>query len=191
MSSYNKKNYNLDNIFGKVFRHNRLFNYVVIPMNIDENVVNCQVGNGSFREFPLDYFLRDWHEDSNINPIEIKDKILEYPNETPFTVVYDAFYEIDDGSKHSFIHFNDDIMEKMVRFPLWRLTTCTKQERKKLINPFTLIMPVIDDKVDEIEKDLAIMNEIRKSNEFISIDDFQGFEFGLIKYLEKKYLRII
>ena len=28
-------------------------------------------------------------------------------------------------------------------------------------------------------------------NEFIQIDDFQGLEFGLIKYLEYKYLRTV
>ena len=81
--------------------------------------------------------------------------------------------------------------EKMIRFPKWVLTTCTKSERSKLINPYTLIMPVIDGMVEQIQQELDIINELRAENEFINIDDFKGFEFGLIKLLEKKYLRLI
>jgi len=176
---------------GNVFRHNRLFNYVVSPIDVNNGLVKCHVGRNSYREFPIDYFKRDWKKDETINYNELIEKISDYPDQTPFTTVYDTYYEPDDGKPHSYIHFNDDMEEKMFRFPVWHLTTCTKKERNEKINPFTMIMPVKDGNEDEIKKDLDIMNDIRKQNEFIQIDDFQGFEFGLIKYLEKKYLRVV
>lgn len=179
----------IKNEIGNIFRHNRLFNYVVSPVDVENNMVKCHVGRNSYREFPIDYFKRDWKKDSSIDYNDLLAKISKYPDQTPFTAVYDSDYEPDDGKPHSYIHFNDDIEEKLFRFPVWRLTTCTKKERDEKINPFTMIMPVIDGCEEEIQNDLDIMNDIRKQNEFIQIDDFQGFEFGLIKYLEKKYLR--
>ena len=159
----------LDDSIGKVFRHKRLFNYVVSPISLDNGQVKCHSGRNSYREFPIDYFKRDWKQDNAINYVDLMEKISTYPDQTPFTVVYDSEYEIDDNQKHSYIHFNDDMNEK--------------------INPFTMIMPVKDGMEEIIQKDMDVMNKIRKQNEFIQIDDFQGFEFGLIKYLEKKYLR--
>jgi hypothetical protein len=52
-------------------------------------------------------------------------------------------------------------------------------------------MPIRDDKYEEVSNEIIIINEIRKDNEYISFEDFTGFEFGLIKLLEKKYLREI
>jgi len=184
-------NISIASLIGKVCRHNRLFNYVVSPISFNDDSVKCQTGGSSYKDFPLDYFMRDWHIDDNINFDDLLDKTTKYPVNTPFTTIYDAEYEIDDGLAHAYIHFNDDMSEKMVRFPLWRLTTCKKSSRDELINPFTMIMPVTDGLEIEIQHDLNIINDIRKENEFIKIDDFQGFEFGLIKYLERKYLRLV
>ena len=181
----------LDDSFGKIYRHKRLFNYVVSPVNVDNGLVKCHVGKNSYREFPVEYFARDWKTDESIKYSELLEKIIAYPDKTPFTSVYVEYYEPDDGLEHSYIHFNDDVSEKIVRFPVWRLTKCSKTERNERINPFTLIMPVMDGCDEEIQNDLDIMNDIRKANEIISIEDFHGFEFGLIKYLEKKYLREI
>jgi len=181
----------IEDSIGYIFRHNRLFNYVVSPLSLENGVVKCHVGKNSYREFPIDYFKRDWKKDENINYVDLLEKISNHPDQTPFTTIYDSDYEIDDGQPHSYIHFNDNIEEKMVRFPVWYLTTCTKKERNEKINPFTMIMPVNDNIEKTIQDDLNIMNKIRKNNEFIQIDDFQGLEFGLIKYLEYKYLRTI
>jgi hypothetical protein len=181
----------LDNSVGFVFRHNRLFNYLVSPIHMENGLVKCHVGRNSYRDIPIDYFKRDWKKDDKISYKDLIDKIGKFPDQTPFTAVYDTVYEVDDGVVHSYIHFNDDMSEKMVRFPTWRLTTCTKSERNDKINPYTMIMPVKDELLDEIQKELDIINEIRKENEFIQIDDFKGFEFGLIKILEKKYLRSV
>ena len=181
----------LDNSIGYVYRHNRLFNYLVSPLAIENGLVKCHVGRNSYRDIPMDYFKRDWHRDESISYNELIAKISEFPDQTPFTAVYDLVYEPDDGQPHSYVHFDDDMNEKIVRFPSWKLTTCTKAERNNRINPYTMIMPVKDGFEEEIQKELDIINEIRKENEFIQIDDFQGFEFGLIKFLEKKYLRIV
>lgn len=181
----------INDIIGKVFRHKRLFNYVVSPTGISDGDVRCHVGRNSYREFPVAYFQRDWIQDDSIDYNDLLDKVSNYPDQTPFTTVYDTYYEKDDGEYHSYIHFKDDMEEKMIRFPSWYLTTCTKKERNEKINPYTMIMPVIDKMEDEIQKDLDLMNTIRLENESIQIDDFKEFEFGLIKYLEKKYLRIV
>ena len=158
---------------------------------MENGLVKCHVGRNAYRDVPIDYFKRDWHKDCSISYDELIGKISKYPDQTPFTTVYDAEYEVDDGLPHSYVHFDDDMSEKIVRFPSWKLTTCTKSERNDKINPYTMIMPVKDGFEDEIQKELDIINEIRKENEFIQIDDFQGFEFGLIKFLEKKYLRSV
>lgn len=181
----------IDNAVGFVFRHNRLFNYLASPISVENGLVKCQVGKNAYRDLPMDYFKRDWRKDENISYNDLMDKMSRYPDKTPFTTVFDEVYEVDDGVPHSYIHFNDDISEKAERFPIWRLTTCTKKERSEKINPYTMIMPVKDGMELEIQKELDIINDIRKENEFIQIDDFQGFEFGLIKLLEKKYLRLI
>ncbi len=180
-----------DDAIGSVFRHNRLFNYLISPLEVENGVVKCQSGKNAYRNIPMDYFKRDWRKDDTICYDDLVEKVNKYPDNTPFTIVYDTDYEIDDGVPHSYIHYNDDANEKMHRFPLWRLTSCTKSERNEKINPYTLIMPVKDGMEAEIQKELDLINEIRKENEFIQIDDFQGFEFGLIKLLEKKYLRLV
>lgn len=173
---------------GKIFRHKRLFNYVVILNDVGEKTVSCLCGKNSFREFPLEYFVRDWKMDKSIESKDIQEKIQNFPNNTPFTVVYSQFFEKDDGEIKSYIHYNDDFSEQLVRFPKWYVSSYTKSQRDELINPFTMIMPVFHEKIDEVKADLEIINLIREENETISIDDFQGLEFGLIKYLEKKYL---
>lgn len=187
----NEKGLSFKDGIGCVYRHNRLFNYLISPISFEGNLVKCHAGNNIVREIPMDYFKRDWKRDNNIDYDDLNEKMRKYPENTPFTVVFDEEYEIDDGSPHSYIHFNDDFEEKMVQFPSWRVTTCTKAERVAKINPFTMIMSAKDNMEEQIQNDLDIINTIRKENEFIKIDDFQGFEFGLIKYLEKKYLRIV
>lgn len=177
-------------IYGHVFRHKRLFNYVVIPLSIDEDEVKCHVGKESYKTFPIRTFERDWLPDTSLEYDILLEKIDAYPIETPFTEIYDS-YEPDDGKPHSYIHFDDNIEEKMVRFPKWNLTTCTNSERKDRINPFTMIMPVTDDLESEIQEELTLMNDLRVDNEYVDTNVYQGFEFGLIKYLEKKYLRLI
>ncbi len=180
-----------DNAIGKVFRHKRLFNFLISPVSSENGTVKCHAGRNIYKDIPMDYFKRDWFVDKTIIYSELLDKVAVLPDGTPFTTIYDMFYEIDDGFSHSYIHFNDDMHEKMHRFPMWVLTTCTKEERNNIINPYTMIMPVLDDMTDIIQAELDIMNTLRLENEFIQIDDFQGFEFGLIKFLEKKYLREI
>ena len=176
---------------GFVFRHKRLFNYLVSPLHLENNMVKCHVGVNSYREIPIDYFKRDWRKDDSIPYNELLTKMSEFADQTPFTAVYDLEYEEDDGRPHSYIHFKDDLEEKMTRFPMWHLTTCTKAERIDTINPYTMIMPIKDGMESEVQAELDIINEIRSENEFIQVDDFKGFEFGLIKILEKKYLRLI
>lgn len=180
-----------DDSIGYVFRHNRLFNYLASPLSMESGIVKCHIGRNAYRDIPMDYFKRDWRKDDSISYNDLLEKVSTYPDKTPFTIVYDKFYEVDDAKPHSYIHFNDDNTEKAERFPIWRLTTCTKSERNDRINPYTMIMPVKDGMEDAIQKELDTINEIRKENEFIQIDDFQGFEFGLIKLLEKKYLRLV
>lgn len=188
----NNKDFSLlDDAIGCVFRHNRIFNYLVSPVNIDLEIVKCHIGRNQYRDIPLDYFKRDWKKDTNINYDDLVDKLSHFSIDTSFTAVYDEFYEFDDGKPHSYIHFKDDISEKIKRFPMWHLTTCNNTDRKKIINPYTMIMPIIDGLEEQVKKELEIINNIRYENEFIKIDDFRGFEFGLIKILEKKYLRVI
>lgn len=184
-------NINMDDAYGKVFRHKRLFNYVISPMSTEEGSVKCMAGKNIQQSIPMDYFKRDWKEDKSILLDDLIAKMESYPEETPFTVAYSEFFEPDDGKEHTYLHFDDFDDENIKRFPLWKLTTCKKSERDEKINPFTMIMPVRDDIYDEISKEIDIMNEIRKDNEFIEFDDFQGFEFGLLKILEKKFLREI
>ena len=107
-----------DDAIGCVFRHNRLFNYLASPLGIEEGVVKCHVGRNSYRNIPMDYFKRDWRKDDTICYSDLLEKVSTYPDKTPFTVVYDLDYEIDDGNSHSYIHFNDDVDEKAQRFPI-------------------------------------------------------------------------
>ena len=179
---------NMENAFGKVFRHKRLFNYVVSPISSEDGLVKCIAGSNIQQEIPMDYFKRDWKEDTTIDLTELKTKMIDYPAETPFTIAYNEHFETDDTFVHTYLHF-DNVEEE--EFPLWVLTQCKKVDRDTLINPFTMIMPVKDNLVAECQKEIDIMNEIRKENEFIAFDDFQGFEFGLLKILEKKFLREI
>jgi len=186
-----KEPLNIPDTFGKVFRHKRLFNYVISPISSENGSVTCIVGNNMQQTIPIDYFKRDWKEDTSINLDDLISKMEKYPENTPFTMAYNDYFEVDDGKEHTYLHFDDFDEENAIRFPAWKLTKCTKKERDKIINPFTMIMPVRDDVIEDISSEIEIMNEIRKDNEFIEFDDFQGFEFGLLKLLEKKYLREI
>ena len=180
-----------EDAIGKVFRHKRLFNYVVSPLSMIEGVVTCLAGNNIEQQIPIDYFKRDWIMDTTIELEHLMHKMEKYPDETPFTQAYNDFFESDDGLEHSYIHFDDFTDEETTRFPSWKLTKCSKSERDSKINPFTMIMPINDENYDAVEIELIVINEIRKDNEFISYEDFTGFEFGLIKLLEKKYLRLV
>ncbi len=180
-----------ENAIGQVFRHNRLFNYVTTPLSMEDGVVTCLAGNGIEQHIPMDYFKRDWKIDTSIDLEQLMEKMKAYPDKTPFTQAYNDFFEVDDTKSHSYLHFDDYGDEELERFPSWKVTKCTKAERDDLINPFTMIMPISDSNHDEVVTEIIIINEIRKDNEFISYEDFTGFEFGLIKLLEKKYLRDI
>ena len=182
---------NVPDTFGKVFRHKRLFNYVISPVSSENGSVTCMAGSNMQQAIPMDYFKRDWKEDPSISLEELIAKMEKYPESTPFTMAYNDYFEVDDNQPHTYLHFDDFDEENAIRFPAWKLTECKKSERDELINPFTMIMPVRDDVVVEVSKEIELMNEIRKDNEFIEFDDFQGFEFGLLKILEKKYLREI
>ena len=184
-------NTNNDNAIGKVFRHKRLFNYVATPLSMEDGVVTCIAGNGIEQQIPMDYFKRDWSMDETINLEELMKAMEDYPDETPFTQAYNDHFEPDDGKEHCYLHFDDYDETTQDEFPQWRITKCTKKDRDKKINPFTMIMPIKDDCYDTVGKELIIINEIRQDNAFISYEDFTGFEFGLIKLLEKKYLREI
>jgi hypothetical protein len=185
----NKNSFDISEYFNKVFRHRRLFNYVVIPIDSDGSMVQCIVGKDLKKEFPLAYFQRDWKYDESIDPEEFLSKLDEYPDETPGTFLYLDEYEIDDGESHSYLYFDDQGEEQTYRFPIWLIGKFTKEERDKEINPFTMIMPLDDSKIEEIKIEIDIINDLRYENEMIDFEDFQGFEFGLIKLLEKKYLR--
>jgi len=183
--------FDIEDIYGKVYRHKRLFNYVVSPVSLNNGLVKCITGNNIQQDIPLDYFKRDWVYDESINFEDLINKMREYPEETPFTVAYTEYFEKDDGKEHSYIHFDDDAEEGKYRFPSWKITTCKKSDRDNIINPFTMIMPIRDEVLEEAKAEVELMNEIRLENEFIEFEDFQGFEFGLLKILEKKFLREI
>lgn len=180
-----------DNVIGKVYRHKRLFNYVVIPIEHDSGMVKCRVGLDSYKNIPMDYFKRDWKEDTTLTLDILLDNLQSYHKNTPFTQIYIDKYEFDDGLKHGYIHFNDEDVDKFTSFPKWVLTVCSNTERNQIINPYTMILAVRDESLDDVQTDLDIMNQMRKENDFIKIEDFSGFELGLIKYLEKKYIRDI
>ena len=178
----------LDNAIGNVFRHKRLFNYVVSPISINDGMVICLAGNEIQQEIPVDFFKRDWTFDSTISIEDLFKAMEKYPAQTPYTHAYNETFEQDDGIEHCYLHFAD-ATDIETEFPLWVITQCTKSERDKLINPFTMIMPIDDSKYDEVSKEIELINSIRLENNFMNVEDFTGFEFGLIKLLEKKYLR--
>jgi len=180
----------IENILGKVFRHKRLFNYVITPQSIEENMVICQAGNGITQHIPTAYFVRDWKLDNNIDLSTLLEYMTKYPDNTPFTTVYNDYFEYDDNEIHSYIHYDDE-ESNLSRFPMWKITSLIKTERDEIINPYTMIMPINDNIIQLAQDELDIMNELRADNEFLDFEDFQGFEFGLIKLLEKKYLREI
>ena len=182
-------NLNIEDSIGKVFRHKRLFNFLATPLDFENGVVICLAGKDSIKKIPIDYFKRDWKLDISIDPEEFLEKLSEYPSETSATILFNDYFEFDDGKKHTYLYFDDHFDEDIESFPLWKIAVYTKEERDKLINPFTIIMPLIDDMVDEIQQELDIINNLRLENEFLNDEDYQGFEFGLIKLLEKKYLR--
>lgn len=178
-----------ENAIGQVFRHKRLFNYVITPLSMADGLLTCLAGNNIEQQIPMDYFKRDWILDSSINLEDLMKKMEAYPTETPFTQAYNDHFEKDDATEHCYLHFDDYGDEELERFPSWKVTRCSKADRDDMINPFTMIMPIEDSKYDEVVAEIVLINEIRKDNEFISYEDFTGFEFGLIKLLEKKYLR--
>lgn len=180
----------IENSIGHVFRHKRLFNYVISPISIDSGVVTCLTGNDIQQDIPIDFFKRDWAFDPTID-LEALFKVMEqYPTQTPYTHAYNSVFEQDDGIEHCYLHF-DDTIDSDVEFPLWVITRCTKSERDKLINPFTMIMPIDDSTYDAVSTEIELINSIRLENNFMNVEDFTGFEFGLIKLLEKKYLRTV
>ena len=162
----------MENIIGKVFRHNRLFNYVISPIEIGEGYVVVLAGKDIQQNIPLDYFKRDWKIDTEIDLEELFNQMEQYPSETPYTQAYNSHFEKDDGIEHCYLHFDDFTEEELVRFPLWKLTRCTKAKRDKLINPFTMIMPIEDSKFDEVAIELEIINQIRAENEFIQVEGY-------------------
>ena len=180
----------IENSIGNVFRHKRLFNYVISPIGIEEGMVICLAGNDIQQEIPIDFFKRDWSIDTSINLEELFTVMEQYPPQTPYTHAYNSIFEKDDGVEHCYLHF-DDASESETKFPLWILTRCVKSERDKLVNPFTMIMPIDDLKYDEVISEIELINSIRLENNFMNVEDFTGFEFGLIKLLEKKYLRTV
>lgn len=182
---------NFEEAKGKVFRHKRLFNFIVIPISETNGIVSCISGNNLEQDIPMDYFKRDWKIDLTINPTIFLEKLKLYPDKTSATVVYTEFFEPDDGTPQAYLHFDDFSAEELYRFPLWKISVCKKEERNKKINPFTMIMPLNISEIDIVEADIKIINDLRRDNEYIQFEDFKGFEFGLIKFLEKKYLRNI
>jgi len=181
--------FKMEDMIGKVFRHKRLFNYVISPIKIEDKFIICLAGLDIKQEIPIDYFKRDWKIDLNIELDDMVKRMEGFPEDTPFTVAFNEFYEEDDGLEHSYLYFEID--EESDNFPVWKISRCTKFIRDNTINPFTMIMPIKDGVDKELEIEVNLMNEIRKENEFIEFGDFQGFEFGLLKLLEKKYLREI
>lgn len=182
-------NLNTPELIGKVFRHKRLFNFLVLPVTFTNEYVECLAGKNTIKYIPLDYFKRDWKLDDNIDPDEFKEKLAEYPSETPATILFNDYFEKDDGLEHTYLYFDDTFDTDLEKFPLWKMKLCTKDERDETINPFSLIMPLVDGIHDEIQKELDLINELRIENEFLDIEAYQHFESALIKVLEKKYLR--
>ena len=180
----------IENAIGNVFRHKRLFNYVVSPIGIEDGMVICLAGNKIQQEIPMDFFKRDWSFDDMIDIKDLLEVMEKYPAQTPFTHAYNSVFEKDDGIEHCYLHFDDSTASE-TKFPLWVITRCTKADRDNLINPFTMIMPIDDSKYDEVSSEIELINSIRLENNFMNVEDFTGFEFGLIKLLEKKYLREI
>lgn len=179
----------VDEIIGKVFRHKRLFNFLVSPIAYHDGVLECLAGKDSIKQIPIDFFKRDWKLDMDINPDEFIDKLAEYPSETPATIIFNDYFEKDDGKEHTYLYFDGDFEEEFETFPLWKIVVCDKNERDETINPFTIIMPLVDDRLEEIQKEVDLINELRMEHEFLDIPSYQEFEFALIKLLEKKYLR--
>jgi hypothetical protein len=180
----------IEKAIGNVFRHKRLFNYVISPISIEDGLVICLAGNDIQQEIPIDFFKRDWIFDPSIDIVTLFATMEKYPTQTPYTQAYNDSFEPDDGVEHCYLHFSD-IDENETKFPLWVVTRCIKTERDKLINPFTMIMPIDDSKYDEVSAEIELINSIRLENNFMNVEDFTGFEFGLIKLLEKKYLRTV
>lgn len=181
----------VEDALGQVFRHKRLFNFLVTPITYTDGIVTCISGKDSMKHIPVDYFKREWKQDKNICADEFLKKLTEYPSETSGTIIFNDCFEQDDGKPHTYLYFDDHFDDDIVSFPLWKIAVYTKEERDNNLNPFTIIMPLVDDKLTEIQKELDIINELRCENEFLGDMDYQGFELSLIKFLEKKYLREI
>jgi len=184
-------NLNIEDSFGQIFRHKRLFNFLAKPLAYRDGMVICLVGKDAVKEIPIDYFKRDWKVDIDINPDEFDKKLAEYPNDTPATIMFNDYFEKDDGNKHTYLYFDADYEDDIDSFPMWKIAYCDKDERDRTINPFTLIMPLVDNQIEPIQKEIDTINELRAENEFLNDEDYQGFEFALIRLLEKKYLRDI
>lgn len=178
--------HNIEDIIGKVFRHKRLFNFLASPVDYESGVVRCLAGKDAYKDIPVDHFKRDWKLDDSIDPEEFVSKLEAYPSDTPATILFNDYFEKDDGKEHTYLYFDDHFVES---FPLWKISVCTKDERDDTLNPFTIIMPLVDNRLDEIQREIEIVNQLRAENEFLNDYDYQGFEFALIKLLEKKYLR--
>ena len=184
-----QKNLNVENALGQVFRHKRLFNFLVMPISYEDGVLTCVAGKDSLKYIPADYFKREWKIDEKIDPDEFLEKLSEYPSETPATILFNDYFEFDNGETNTYLYFDDNFDDDIESFPLWKIVRYNKEDRDKYLNPFTIIMPLVNHSFEEMQTELDIINELRYENEFLNDSDYQGFELALIKFFEKKYLR--
>jgi len=182
----NKLKNNLNN---KIYRHKRIFDYVVIPVSVDENVVKVKISKNEIEEIPLNFFLRDFFVDEKINYNEFFNILNEQINPNiSFSLFYNVYY-LNENDECYFIYA--EFENAYGEYPKWKLIKVKFGERLNKYNPYHFIMPVRDDKIDELAKDLDYINQIRLENDYFDINEFKEFEFGLIKFLEKKYLKYI
>jgi hypothetical protein len=172
-----------------IYRHKRIFDYVVVPFDFDNEKVKVKISKNEVEEIPINFFFRDFEYDSDID----FDKFMKLLNqqENPnvyFSLFYNVYY-LNENEECNFIY--SDFENAYGDYPKWIIVKTTFGERLKKYNPYNFIMPVNENKIDELEKDLEYINQIRLENDYFDIQEFKEFEFGLIKFLEKKYLKKI
>jgi len=176
------------NLNKKIYRHKRLFDYVVIPYEVGDNV-KVKISKNEVEEIPLNFFLRDFEVDNNINVEQFLSLLNEQINPNiSFSLFYNVYY-LDENEECYFVY--SDFENAYGDYPEWLIIKSTFGERLKKYNPYNFIMPVREDKINELKKDLEYVNQIRIENDYFEINEFKEFEFGLIKFLEKKYLKKI
>lgn len=176
------------NLNKKIYRHKRLFDYVVIPYEVGDNV-KVKISKNEVEEIPLNFFLRDFEVDNNINVEQFLSLLNEQINPNiSFSLFYNVYY-LDENEECYFVY--SDFENAYGDYPDWLIIKSTFGERLKKYNPYNFIMPVREDKINELKKDLEYVNQIRIENDYFEINEFKEFEFGLIKFLEKKYLKKI